>query len=177
MIIRDPHGVVRSTAGRPPAGVPADEVTYLTSDGRRLVERRIELLQSTVAELQDALSDRDRRPELVEGLYRASQELSRLRALLESAEILDDVPYDPLLVELGDCVSIRLEDGAEETYLVVQAAEAAVDDYRISSDSPLAQALLTRRVGETVEVSVPGGSYRCTIVSATRQGHGGAVAR
>jgi transcription elongation GreA/GreB family factor len=52
----------------------------------------------------------------------------------------------------------------------VHAEEAVVDDARISVDSPLGRALLARRVGETVEVAGPGGSYRCTILSATRRG-------
>ncbi len=177
MIIRPARGVAGSAARRPPANsrVPSANVAYLTADGRRMVEERMGLLEATVAELEDALRDPECPPEIVEGYYRARGGLARLRALLESAEILDDVPDDPQVVELGDCVSIRLDDGAEETYLIVQAPEATVDDYRISSDSPLGRALLTRRVGETVDVAVPAGSYRCTILSATR-GHGRATA-
>lgn len=177
MINRPSPGVLPSAARRPPAdgGVPSGTVAYLTADGRRMVEERIELLEATVAELEDALHDPERPADIVEGYYRATGELARLRALVERAQLLDDVPDDPQVVELGDWVSIRLADGAEETYLIVQAAEATVDDYRISSDSPLGRALLTRRVHETVDVSVPAGSYRCTILSATRQGHGDAT--
>ncbi len=174
---RPSPGVTPSAAIRPPAAsaVPKGDVAYLTADGRRMVRERIELLAAAVAELQDALHEPERPPEIVEGYHRATEELARLRALVERAQLLDEVPGDPQVVELGDCVSIRLDDGAEETYLIVQAAEAAVDNHRISSDSPLGRALLTRRVGETVDVSVPAGSYRCTILSATRHGHGAAT--
>ncbi len=177
MIDRPSPGATSSAARRPPgaSGVPSGDVAYLTADGRRMVKERIELLEAAVAELENALHEPERPPEIVEGYYRATDALARLRALVERAQLLDDVPDDPQVVELGDCVSIRLDDGAEETYLIVQAAEATVDDYRISSDSPLGRALLTRRVGETVDVSVPAGSYRCTILSATRQRHGDAT--
>ena len=177
MINRPSPGVTSSAARRAPSesAVPSGNAAYVTADGRRMVKERIALLEAAVAELNDALHDRDRPAEIVEGYYRATEELARLRALVERAQLLDDVPDDPQVVELGDCVSIRLDDGAEETYLIVQAAEATVDDYRISPDSPLGRALLTRRVGETVDVTVPAGSYRCTILSATRQGRGDAT--
>lgn len=170
MMIDPARGVAPSTVRRPPASsrVSSANVTYFTADGRRMVEERMGLLETTVAELEDALRDPECPFEIVEGYYRARGELARLRALLDSAEILDDVPDDPQVVELGDCVSIRLDDGTEETYLIVQTAEAALYDYRLSSDSPLGRALLTRRVGETVDVAVPAGSYRCTILSARR---------
>ncbi len=147
----------------PPATAP-----NLTADGRRMVEERMGLLEATVAELEDALRDPERLPEIVEGYFRAREGLARLRALLERVEVLDDVRHDPEVVELGDCVWIRLDDGAEETYLIVGAAEATLDDYRISSESPLGRALLSRCVGEEVDVEVPAGSYRCTILRATR---------
>jgi transcription elongation GreA/GreB family factor len=71
-------------------------------------------------------------------------------------------------------VSIGLDDGTEESYFVVHAQEAVVDDARVSVDSPLGRALLGRNVGETVEVAGPGGSYRCTILAASRTGAFGA---
>jgi hypothetical protein len=46
------------------------------------------------------------------------------------------IPDDPTLVAIGDTVTIRLGDGNEETYVLVDAAEAAIDDRRISFDSP-----------------------------------------
>jgi transcription elongation GreA/GreB family factor len=52
---------------------------------------------------------------------------------------------------------------------VAHAAEATVADERISVDSPLGRALLGRHVGDSVEVEVPKGSYRCTITQASRR--------
>ena len=152
-----------SRATHPTGGTP------LTTEGRRLLEQRVELLRRTVAELRDQLDDPERSTDAVEGYQRASRELARLESTLVNAETLDDLPDDPQRVELGDWVTIRSEDGSEESYVVVHAQEAFVDDARISADSPLGRALLTRQVGDTVEVGVPGGSYRCTILTATRQ--------
>ena len=65
-------------------------------------------------------------------------------------------------------MAIRLDDGAEEAYIIVDANEAAMEDQRISVQSPLARALLGNRVGDFIDVESPAGSYRCTILSARR---------
>jgi transcription elongation factor GreA len=72
-------------------------------------------------------------------------------------------------MEVGDTVTIRLEDGTEEAFVIVHAIEASVDDARISVESPLAKALLGRRVGDNVDVAVPTGTYRCRIMTASRR--------
>jgi len=153
---------------QPSNGNPPDQA-YLTEDGRTMLEERIRLLEQTVDELREALDDAEYPVDSIEGFNRATQELARLRALLAGATAVEDVADDPEVVELGDTVAIRLEDGSEERYVVVHAAEAPVEDRRISVEAPLGRALLDRRVGDTVEVTVPVGSYRCTILSASRR--------
>ena len=142
---------------------------YLTEDGRRLLEKRIRDLESTVDDLREAVDDPDRTTDIVESYQRAAAELSRLRSLAESAGAVEDAPDNPHVVELGDTVTIRLDDGVEETYIVVHATEATLEDQRISAESPLGRALLTRRIGERVEVNVPAGTYGCVILSASRR--------
>jgi transcription elongation factor GreA len=146
---------------------PADDVV-LTPEGRRKLEARIRDLEATVAELLGTLDDAERSPETVEALQRSSHELDRLRVVVANAHSVDETQDDTRTVELGDSVRIRLETGDEESFIVVHSFEAAVDDRRISAESPLGRALLGRRVGETVDVLVPTGSYRCTILSAAR---------
>jgi len=145
-----------------------DDRAYLTEDGRRLLESRIGDLEGVVADLHEAVDDPDRTTETVESYQRAAAELHRLRSLLQSAGAVEDSPDDPYVVELGDTVTIRFDDGVEETYIVVDAAEATFEDQRISADSPLGRSLLTRSVGERIQVDVPAGSYECVILSASR---------
>ncbi len=147
--------------------LPSDRA-YLTEDGRRLLEERIRLIETTVEDLQDALQDPECRADSVEGFHRATRELSRLRSLLDQAAAVEDFADDPGVVELGDAVALRFEDGTEESYILVDTAEAPVDDRRISVEAPLGRAVLAKGVGESVEVVVPNGSYRCTILRATR---------
>ncbi|HEX4981541.1 MAG TPA: GreA/GreB family elongation factor [Ilumatobacteraceae bacterium] len=150
------------------ARVPSDP-PFLTEQGRRLLEERIRVLEATVEELHGALDDPELRADSIDGYQRAVRELASLRYHLDSAGAIEDIPDDPGIVELGDTVSIRLDDGTEETYIIVHAVEAPVEDHRISIESPLGRALLGHNVGDTVEVPVPAGSYGCRILSADRR--------
>ena len=158
-----------TTEARPVAGVPSFDRAYLTQAGRRLLQERIRSLETTVDELHGPLNDSECPADTVEMYQRAVQDLDRLRSLVSSAGDIEDIPDDPLVVELGDTVTIGLDDGTEETYIVVHPAEAPVEDQRISADSPLGRALLARRVGEMIEVAGPAGSYRCEILHAARR--------
>lgn len=131
------------------------------------MEERIRLLDAAVLELRGAVQE-EPSTESVEAHHRSTLELARLRAVLRDARAVEDVPDDPHIVELGDTVAIELDSGELESYIVVHAAEAPVEDRRISVESPLGAALLGRRVGDQVEVRAPGGSYWCTILSAQR---------
>jgi transcription elongation factor GreA len=152
----------RSAVDRPSRSVA------LTVEGRRLLEERFRRLGATVEELRRVLDDPERSAESVEAHQRATQELDRLRAVLRDARSVEQVPDDPHTVELGDAVTIQLASGETETYIVVHAAEAPVEDRRISVESPLGAALIGCHVGDQVEVRVPAGSYSCTILSAQR---------
>jgi len=141
---------------------------YLTAAGRRLLAERVGVLDATLHMLR-ATPDDDAEVDQLDAYRRAAAERDRLRRILKEAVVVEEVvPDDPTLVAIGDTVTIRLGDGNEETYVLVHAAEAAIDDRRISFDSPLGRALLFQQVGATVEVAVPAGRYDCTILSASR---------
>lgn len=141
----------------------------LTKEGRqRLIERLDRLRNEVLPDMLEAFSDRHRDGETVLDYERVLSETSRLESLLASARELEDLPDDPSLVELGDLVILELDDGQIERFLLVDPAEAALDDLRISRESPLARALMGHHVGDHVQVHGPGGSYSCRVLGATR---------
>ena len=142
---------------------------YSSPDGRRLLARRMHELERRIRIIRAALDDSEPNLELVQEHMRVLSEHKRIEDFLEQTAASHIAPDDPQLVEVGDTVTIRLEDGTEEAFVIVHAVEASVDDARISVDSPLAKALFGRRVGENVEVAVPAGTYRCSIVTASRR--------
>ncbi|MBI3911759.1 MAG: transcription elongation factor GreA [Armatimonadetes bacterium] len=92
-----------------------------------------------------------------------------LKSILNSARIIDDRDAPTDVVGVGSVVRVRdLEHRDEWDYTIVGSVEADPEADRISNESPIGQALLGRRVGDTVEVSVPVGKARYQIVSIRR---------
>jgi transcription elongation factor GreA len=145
------------------------ESTYSSPDGRRLLARRMQELERRIQVIRAAIDESEPHLELVEERMRLLSEHERIGSFLEQTATSHIAPDDPQLVEVGDTVTIRPEDGTEEAFVIVHAIEASVDEARISVESPLAKALLGRRVGDDVDVAVPNGTYRCSIVTASRR--------
>ncbi|HWH23397.1 MAG TPA: GreA/GreB family elongation factor, partial [Candidatus Limnocylindria bacterium] len=67
-------------------------------------------------------------------------------------------------VQIGSTVTVQSDDGKEK-FTIVGSAEAAPADGKISNESPVGRALLGRKKGETVQVTVPAGEFSYKIVS------------
>ena len=71
---------------------------------------------------------------------------------------------DPEVVKFGAHVTLQDENTAEEkTYQIVGELEANIDENRISLSSPLARALLGKKIDDVVEVRVPKGVKQLAI--------------
>ena len=66
-------------------------------------------------------------------------------------------------VSLGSKVDFVDEDGEAYTYEIVGTTEADVEQGRISNESPIGNALLERKVGDTFTVTIPSGIMTITI--------------
>lgn len=138
----------------------------LTREGRRLLSERIRVLRVEVLpQLRAALDDPERDGRIDAEFERAVKELRRLTWAVDHAASVEDLVGEPDAVEPGTVVTIRVERGVLERFLIVHPIEAPLDDLRISVRSPLAQALLGHQVDEEVEVAAPAGPYRCRIVA------------
>ena len=147
----------------------------LTAEGHRKLAARAAWLEThEIPELAGGMDDPDHSG-WADGQHgRAVAELSRLRSILGHAITTDQLPPErPDVVELGDEVVVELATGDTERFVVVDPVEAPLDQLRISVESPLAQALLGRRVGEQVDIDAPAGRYQCRILTTHR--HGGAA--
>ena len=88
-----------------------------------------------------------------------------LESLISRAEIIDVSKLSGDRVKFGATVKLLDEDTEEEkTYQIVGEPEADVRSGRVSVTSPIARALIGKAVGETVEVTTPGGGKSYEIV-------------
>jgi transcription elongation factor GreA len=146
----------------------SNEPPLLTQEGRkRLEERARRLEEETIPALVEAIEEEDDEmaPRLEQDL--ALRELEQLKYVLETAGNVYDIPEDPGVVQIGDWVTVRTQDD-EVRHLIVHPAEAGLDTNRISSDSPMAMAILGHHVGEEVTIEAPSGPYQATIIEAMR---------
>jgi transcription elongation GreA/GreB family factor len=129
-----------------------------------LARRRLVVLEHA-AWLGSADPEAGSLPRAQPELDRIDQRVTELRRILDRAE--RDAPADraPGTAGLGARVTVRWDDGAEETYRIV--GPAASDPRRgwISTDSPVGRGLLDRRSGERVTIATPAGPGHLVVVA------------
>jgi transcription elongation factor GreA len=76
--------------------------------------------------------------------------------MIRGAVIIQDGSSDGT-VALGNQATVVDDEGDEQTYTLVGAAEANPREGRISNESPLGKALLGGKAGDEVRVAAPGG--------------------
>ncbi len=91
--------------------------------------------------------------------------ITTLENMIRNAQIIDhsDVAEDE--VSLGKKVTfIELPDGEEEEYTIVGSAESDPLSGKISNDSPIAKALIGKKVNDEVSIQTPGGDMKVKII-------------
>jgi transcription elongation factor GreA len=85
--------------------------------------------------------------------------IAELENIVAAAEVIDVSRLSGDQVKFGARVTLIDEETEEQkTYRIVGAYEADMKEGSISISSPLAKALIGRKVGESVEVPAPGGA-------------------
>jgi transcription elongation factor GreA len=90
--------------------------------------------------------------------------LGQLQARLRMLSMVDmsRIPRDR--VGLGSWVTVLdLDKDEEVTYQLLTSEEADVAQGRISTTSPIGKALLGKQVGDTVKITIPGGTREMEI--------------
>lgn len=146
---------------------------YLTSQGLEEMKKELEYLKM------------ERRPEVIEQLKEAralgdlsenaeydaarsaqaevEQKITELEVMIENAVVISDVATDK--VSIGNTIKIKyVDDDESEEYTIVGSKEADPFSNKISNESPIAKAVLNRKVGEKVSVDSPNGKYDIEIL-------------
>lgn len=158
---------------RPPAEKSSP---YITRAGLEALKAELAGLwkdrREVVAALSAAAAEGDR-SENAEYIYRKKQlrEMDRrIRYLSKRLDVLKPVdrpPADPQRVFFGARVEVEAEDGSLSLFHIVGADEIGSAAEAISVDSPVARALLGRRLDEEVSIATPSGQRRLCIVSVS----------
>jgi transcription elongation factor GreA len=94
--------------------------------------------------------------------------IAELEEITSAAEVIDPASLSGDTVKFGAVIHLIDEDTETEvTYQIVGMHEADVKRSRLSITSPLAKALISKRVGDTVAVPAPGGDRSYEILKIT----------
>jgi len=96
--------------------------------------------------------------------------IKELEELIENAVILDESNIDTGVVSLGSSVKVlNLDMNAEFAYDLVGSNESNPMEGKISDQSPIGAALIGRKAGDAVNVTVPNGTVRLKVLEVTRK--------
>ncbi len=159
---------------------PATEslpMEFITSDEKALLERKVEELKARRPEITRRIAEARALGDLKENAeYHAAREdqglneaeVRRLEERLRTASVAseENVPAD--VVFLGSVVKLRdLEDESEDLYKIVGESTGRFDsdEIEVTVSSPMGEALLKARIGETVRVDLPRGTKRFAVMA------------
>jgi transcription elongation factor GreA len=85
-------------------------------------------------------------------------QISEIRRVLQVAQVLEDSAIPTDHIGIGSKVTMtNLESDDEWEFTLVSSVEADPDNELISDESPIGEALVGKKVGETVRIQVPNG--------------------
>ena len=170
--LRVPRGRrATSSSGGSGAGRSA---TQLSKEGFQQLQNQLLSLKaergSVLEDIKRAMADKDFRENAPLEAAKERQGIieSRIRELetsLANAQILsDEANREQKRIRMGARVTLKdLSSGRRSQYTLVDMREANVASGKISTQSPVGQALLERTVGEEISVNVPKGTVRYVV--------------
>ena len=132
------------------------EIEHLSTTRRREVAERIKEARefgdiSENSEYDDAKNEQ----------AMLEQRIAALEEKVRSAQVIDASELSTDVVRVGVTVNVKDEGtGSSEKYTIVGSAEASPADKKLSNESPVGKALMGRKKGDSVEVSLPSGRKR-----------------
>jgi len=150
-----------------------DEKNYITREGftrlqeeyRKLrLEERPEIVETVAWAASNG--DRSENGDYIYGKKKMREIDRRLRFLskqLNNAEIVDPEKISSDKVLFGATVEVIDEDDNQKTYIIVGSDESDVSKRKISWKSPVAKALMNKKVGDAVVVKLPAGEKELEI--------------
>ena len=150
------------------------KVQYLSAEGLEKLKAELHDLKTVKRiefadriEAAKALGDLSENAEY----HDAKEQLSMLEArifeldeIIKNASLIEDETGAKGVAHVGSIVVVRTASGAEKTFTIVGSNEADPSTGKISNESPIGNAILGAKKGDTVEVKTPAGQTTYEIV-------------
>ena len=130
-----------------------EELEYKRTTGRKEAAEHLKEARS-----YGDLSENSEYDEAKESQAKLEARIAEIEEMLKNVKILEDTERTIGVVGIGSTVvCLNKAVGAEIEYCIVGSAESDPMNFKISDESPIGQALIGAKVGETVTVTVPMG--------------------
>ena len=92
--------------------------------------------------------------------------INKLKAIIADAKIIDESKLKTDSVQILNKVELKnVKNGMKMTYTIVSESEANLKEGKISVNTPIAQGLLGKKVGEVAKIKVPQGMIELEVVN------------
>lgn len=92
--------------------------------------------------------------------------INQLKAIISDAKIIDTSKLKADTVQFLSKVEMKnVKNGMKMTYTIVSETEANLKEGKISVQTPIAQGLLGKKVGDIAEIKIPQGTIQLEIVN------------
>ena len=156
----------------------AKEIIYLTAEGYKKLKDDLDRMRSVerpaisaaIAEARDKgdLSENAEYDAAREAQGLLEMRIAKLEDTLANARIIDESKIDKGKVQILSTVTLRnLKTNKDVCYTIVSENEANLREGKLAIGTPIAKALLGKKKGEQVEVTVPAGTIHFEILDIT----------
>lgn len=143
-------------------------VNYMTEEGYRKLKEELNELESVQRSLitQQIADARDKGDLSENAEYDAAKEaqgllelkISQIKSTLASVRLIDESQISTHEIQILNRIKIKnVKSGQIMSYLIVSETEANLREGKLSVNTPIAQGLLGKKVGEKAQVEVPSG--------------------
>lgn len=151
--------------------MPKETKFYLTKDGLKKVKKEYKDLKEirlakTKGDVPGIFESDDLNPEYLsfqEDLNSLELRIVELENILKNAKLIKKPPKNKRnVVNLGAQVLVEI-DGEIDEFKILGTVEVDPSNKRISNESPIGQALLGKKVGDTITIKTPIVNHSCKI--------------
>lgn len=139
----------------------SEHPNYITPSGLERLREQLHALDQRRAALGDATED----PGNQQQLGQVERDLRYVQGRIDRAVVVDLAKQPADEVHFGAVVEVEEEDGEHRVFEIVGEDEADAASGKVSWVSPLAEAMLGARVGDSVTWKRPAGNVELTITA------------
>lgn len=136
---------------------------YVTPFGLAQLQNQAEMLEQE----RQQLAPRKEDPIVNQRLSVVERDARYFQARLESVILVEPAQQDKTTVLFGATVVVEDEDALQQTFIIVGEDEANIAENKVSYVSPIARALIGRKVGDSVVWQRPAGNIDLEIIKIT----------